>query len=1172
MVKCKGITFNMGRGEAAADLLNKKIKEEGLDVISIQEPYYKYKPPMGYKCYSMGNDSKVVTVIKGNIGKVWMNKQRSTKNCVVVIWERFQDEREVEIVNMYIEPTWGTGAIGSIFNRLKEDVGGGDRKRIIMGDLNAKHTAWGGQDTDERGEDLMEWCIVEGYKIENNREDPPTFENSRGKSWIDLVMTRGVEIRNRMVEDDATLSDHKYITFEIIRKQNKGMKGGKGRVYDTERADWKGFKMAMREHERLGRGLEEEIARFQEACARACERNIPTRKHQGNKGNEWWNNELENRRRRVRGKRKIWQEEKSPAERERKRRMFTAERNVYKREIKWAKEREIEEKLERFGADPWGEAYKWVRKTRLEMGEVNIKKEDGHYTNSAAETRDYLVQKYFPRDEKCDDDERARETRNELDEWIDGESIDMGTRIPITRKELQNVVRSMKGRKAVSQEGVPTECLKHVEEVKGELWKQLLNDCLKEGIFPKIWKKANIVWLPKSDGGLRPISLLPTLGKVFDKMIARRIMHHMERTKSFSDNQYGFREGRSTGQAVRKLVDLVKQQKAEKRHSLVVTLDLSNAFNSAWAPAIIRELRFHRVDESEIKVVDDFLRQRKIVVDGEEYDMQRGCPQGSSLGPVLWITLMEGWFRKIKELEEDGVMVQAYADDQVVVIGAKSLAGLEYKWARVWSACRDWATENKLKYNKKKTEAMLIPSGGRSDTRNPRIKMDNDAVTISGSVKYLGVTLDRKFLYIEHMADKGATLQNLAAKVFAIGRRRWGARELVLKKIYEGAIVPMMMYGAEVWGERWRDQRMVKKLRSIERPYLRAITKAYSTASTPALHVLAGCVPLEIRAGVAYRWFDRWQAEKAKGLPRPGERIHPAVDGIEMKVERTCNVAEVSVDGSRDETGRAGFGAVGVVEGRKEKWGYKVRGAKDNNVVEGTAILEGIMWAEKLRVKGVKVYTDSMVLVDEIKKGRTRKLVVLKIQKEIVEMMKQGRGVEVVWTARNSTDEMMDAHKIANRARTTGELTVEVRDADRGRMKKTIEKEEMEEWQQLWDGETRGRWTYGMCKKVNREGYRTDYKLTQILTGHGNMGGYFSRFRLREGEGVCTCSLNEVEDVDHIVLRCTKDKRTRTREVLKRRLEDRTYPPRIDELRNDEWEWMRDWADGMIESDVEWEG
>jgi hypothetical protein len=188
---------------------------------------------------------------------------------------------------------------------------------------------------------------------------------------------------------------------------------------------------------------------------------------------------------------------------------------------------------------------------------------------------------------------------------------------------------------------------------------------------------------------------LPTIWKVYDKILATRLSYHLEVRGVLSDNQFGFRKGRGTTEAIDRAVGNLKRARAESKHAVLVALDIKNAFNSAWYPKILQLLARSGCPGNLGRAIVDSLQDRSVTSEGMTVERPRGCPQGSCLGPIWWLLIMEDWFAKMDEArteedEEDDVTieVQTFADDQLVLITASSLAKLEASWDRIWAACQ----------------------------------------------------------------------------------------------------------------------------------------------------------------------------------------------------------------------------------------------------------------------------------------------------------------------------------------------------------------------------------------------------------------------------------------------------------------------------------------------------
>lgn len=144
---------------------------------------------------------------------------------------------------------------------------------------------------------------------------------------------------------------------------------------------------------------------------------------------------------------------------------------------------------------------------------------------------------------------------------------------------MEDIIKNLRRGNVTSKNRILNEDLKYICEAIGGHLLQLYQDCWEEGVFSRVWKGAKLVWIPKKDGSPRPISLLPTLGKVLDKIANKRLKHHiMEKQSQVHERQCAYHQDIETSHAFRNRA--VEQNKQEKKHQLTIVLDLSNAFNT----------------------------------------------------------------------------------------------------------------------------------------------------------------------------------------------------------------------------------------------------------------------------------------------------------------------------------------------------------------------------------------------------------------------------------------------------------------------------------------------------------------------------------------------------------------------------------------------------------------
>jgi len=174
--------------------------------------------------------------------------------------------------------------------------------------------------------------------------------------------------------------------------------------------------------------------------------------------------------------------------------------------------------------------------------------------------------------------------------------------------------------------------------------------------------------------------------------------------------------------ALSNLIGIISET-PKKAHCMVVLLDLTNGFNMAWPPEIDRQLEEAGAPPYMRRIILSFMTDRRVTSRNVSQGVHRGCPQGSSLGPTLWLIGMKDCFRRMGGLY---ARVQAFADDQCVVVTGPSVKALESKWAAVWAVweeCKNWARITKMQYNVAKTEAMLRSGTGR--IRPPELRADD---------------------------------------------------------------------------------------------------------------------------------------------------------------------------------------------------------------------------------------------------------------------------------------------------------------------------------------------------------------------------------------------------------------------------------------------------------------
>ena len=160
----------------------------------------------------------------------------------------------------------------------------------------------------------------------------------------------------------------------------------------------------------------------------------------------------------------------------------------------------------------------------------------------------------------------------------------------------------------------------------------------------------------------RPVSLLSVVSKVFDKLVNNRSVDHLEKCGLFSNFQYGFRSSRSTADLLAVVSDRIARAFNRSGATRAVALDISKAFDRVWHAGLLHKLKSYGISGQIFGLISSFRSNRRlrVVLDGkssQEYPVNAGVPQGSILGPTLFLLYING-------LPDDVICnIAIYADD-----------------------------------------------------------------------------------------------------------------------------------------------------------------------------------------------------------------------------------------------------------------------------------------------------------------------------------------------------------------------------------------------------------------------------------------------------------------------------------------------------------------------------
>ena len=219
-------------------------------------------------------------------------------------------------------------------------------------------------------------------------------------------------------------------------------------------------------------------------------------------------------------------------------------------------------------------------------------------------------------------------------------------------------------------------------------------------------------------------------------------MYYLYSNNLMSKNQFGFEPQKSTEDAINYVLNIANDQIQKKKFLLLISLDISGAFDNIWHPFILYQLRNKKCPKNIFNAIKSFLDGRKVIFRyGDnvcEKFLTKGCSQGSAIGPGLWKIIYDSLLNlKLPKFVE----VIGFADDSLVLVRGDSIEQIEKYANESLKLIYNWGLNIKLSFNPNKTLAMLITRKYKYSL--PSIKMNNVNITFVNHIKYLGVIIDK---------------------------------------------------------------------------------------------------------------------------------------------------------------------------------------------------------------------------------------------------------------------------------------------------------------------------------------------------------------------------------------------------------------------------------------------
>ena len=842
------LQLNMHKAGAAASELHRQLPRTNPDVLLLTEPpVYKNKVvtlPKGYQLFpsrALSEIPRAAILLKPELKGVHLS-HLGTPDCTAVLVPT--PLGTVLLASAYLDkdlpvhPDW----LQTIYTYAARNNFG-----LIVGlDTNAHHTSYGNR-TDIRGRDFMDALSLNNLSLAN-RGRTPTFDTVRGgrpfRSVIDVTVYSQVHINNWRVDSQYNGSDHNSILFDSPYSPPPPTTGRR-----WSKADWPLFTSHLEAAQLYTprmvncKKLDNMVANLYRAINEALDKACPLEEIKPPKPyRHWYDTDLKKMARQLKKQYRRTKRCLNPQETDKlyhlQKEYSKASRN--KRQAAWKAHL-----TETDSVSAVARLNKVLQRTDRES--INLfQKPDWSYTDPGQESAEFLFRTHFP-------------TATPVTPVTYSAASNTPTHVPLTKytKWINNrlVRKSLEGfqdKKSPGPDSLKPIVFKHLPSRVISFITSIYKISVHLKYTPFLWKQTRVIFIPKPGKdsyshpkSFRPISLSNYLLKGLERLATWRVDDALQYSPLHS-NQHGFLPGRGTESAISDVVNYVEQKLFQSQHCLGIFLDISAAFDSISIEHVRDSLYSHGIEPDLVEWYYHYLQRRDLhfSLHGITISLQTGLgfPQGGVASAKFWIIAFDP---AMQILNQQGILGVGYADDCAAVFQAPRFDYAVLQMQKVLDELVAWGRTCNLTFNAAKTVAVVFSRSTRN-FNSYQLMINNRYIPYSNSVRYLGLTLDKKLYFKEHIVQKFDKARGLLFKLKTITATEWGPPQLLMRWAYTGIVRPMLSYAAYVWAHEIHTTYISGKLDKLNRLALTLCTQVPKSTPSAALEVMLHVPPLPL--------------------------------------------------------------------------------------------------------------------------------------------------------------------------------------------------------------------------------------------------------------------------------------------------------------------------------------
>lgn len=426
-------------------------------------------------------------------------------------------------------------------------------------------------------------------------------------------------------------------------------------------------------------------------------------------------------------------------------------------------------------------------------------------------------------------------------------------------KQIKRLIKLSNKNKAPGEDQVTNKILKNLPQKSLLQLYYIINSCLKIQYYPNVWKNAIIIPFKKPNKNhshpvnYRPISLLPTMGKILEKVVLEKLKSHEKTYNTIIPEQFGFRPNHSTIHQLSRITDKITTNYNINKCTTLLTLDIEKAFDTVWHNGLIYKLTKNNLPTYLIKIIYSFLQNRTFQIRinktvSNKFNITAGVPQGAILSPTLFLYF-------INDIpKHQNTQLALFADDTAILTESTQIQQCNKYIQRHITELERYFEKWKIKINTNKT-ALTYFTHKKIKNIQPPITFYNNPINPTTHTKYLGIQLDQRLKFNVHLKEIIKKAKAAIAALSPLLRYENPLPQKTKLNLYKIYIRPILLYGCPIYSNISKSN--INKIQIIQNKVLRLILKKGMDTRIQDLHKISNLPYIEDKIyEIANKFFN----------------------------------------------------------------------------------------------------------------------------------------------------------------------------------------------------------------------------------------------------------------------------------------------------------------------------